>query len=298
MYFIKEENMNVTYSIDMLRLKTYISISDFSKIEFRFQTVYKKYLDYNYTSYSYTDFRYTYHIKIEEGISFWFGFFHNSEKPKQGQDDTYNFTIEFNPNKIKDNECLLYILSSFDKWVIKSYDVACDIPINVLDLCGFDKGRKKDIRIVSEGFDNRTIYIGKHKSNSFFKIYNKKKESELEIPGELTRVEVTVRLDDYKMKNIVTYNSTFILPELFTNDYMYTFKDYEDKTLLAILYAVQNGFEINMLTKTYKNKVKNLLAGGHKIPIYRKYCDMVFKRVVEFYYLKTKTTFGEFWSRF
>lgn len=295
MYFLREENMNVTYSVDMLRLKTYITISDFSKIEFRFQTVYKKYLDYNYTSYSFTDFRYTYHIKIDDNNSFWFGFFHNSEKPKL-KEDVYNFTIEFNPNKIKDNEVLLYILGAFSDWYIKSYDLACDIPINILDLCGFDKGRKKDLRIVSEGFDNRTVYLGRKKSNSCIKIYNKKKEANLEIPGELTRIEFSVKLEDYPMKKILQYCSNFIIPDLFTNDYMYTFKDYEDKTLLAILFAVQNGFEVNMLTKTYKNKIKRLLEGGHKIPIYRKYADMVFKRVVEFYYMKTKETFRNIWT--
>lgn len=287
--------MNVVYSVDMLRFKTHISVWEFSQIEFRFDTVWKEYVDMKYTSYDLTQFRHNYKIKIGEGISFWFGFLHNSEKLDQAR-DVYNFTIEFNPNKLKDNEVLIYIIHSFSDWYVKSYDLACDIPINILDLCGFDKGRKKDIRIVSEGFDNRTVYMGKKKSASSIKIYNKKKESHLDIQGELTRVEFHVQLDDYPMKRILQYYSDFVIPDFYTNDYMYTFKDYEDKTLLAILYAVQNGFEINMLTKTYKTKVKNLLEGGHRIPIHRKYCDMAFKKNVEYYFLKAKVEFTKQWT--
>ena len=53
-----------------------------------------------------------------------------------------------------------------------------------------------------------------------------------------------------------------------------TFKDYEDKTLLAVLFAIQNGFELNMLTRSYRAKVKKLLENkGNKLPLYRKYMD-------------------------
>ena len=40
-----------------------------------------------------------------------------------------------------------------------------------------------------------------------------------------------------------------------------------------------------MLTKTYKKKVKELLEGGHHIPIYRKYMDMVLKTTIEHYFI-------------
>lgn len=284
MYFKTIENLNVIYSVDMLRLTTQISVWEFSQVQFRFDTLYKKYVDMQYTSFDLLKFRYNYKILIEEGKSFWFGFLHNSEKLEQKK-DTYSFTIEFNPNKLKNNDVLMYIIRLFSNWTIKSYDVACDIPISVLDLCGFDKGRKKDLRIISEGFDNKTFYLGRKKSTSSIKIYNKKIESNLNIMGDLTRIEFHVQLENYPLKRILQYTSNFVIPDIYTNNYLYTFKDYEDKTLLAILYAVQNGFEINMLTKTYKNKIKQLLEGGHKIPLCRKYCDMVLKKVVEFYFL-------------
>ena len=41
-------------------------------------------------------FHYNYNIEIEEGISFWFGFCHNSEqKMSERFQPEYNFTIEF-----------------------------------------------------------------------------------------------------------------------------------------------------------------------------------------------------------
>lgn len=92
------------------------------------------------------------------------------------------------------------------------------------------------------GFDNRTYYLGKKKSECSIKIYNKKRESDLKIVGELTRIEYHINLDDYPVRRILYYNSNFVLHDFYTNDYMYTFKDYEDKTLLAILFAVQNRF--------------------------------------------------------
>ena len=70
------------------------------------------------------------------------------------------------------------------------------------------------------------------------------------------------------------------LPELYLNQYLYTFADYEDKTLLAILYAVQYGYNLNDLTKGYKinssnvsfinklkfnNKVKNITSNMSEI---------------------------------
>ncbi len=64
----------------MLRLKTYISYSTFTEIEFSFETAYKHYLKEKYTSARIENFFYNYKIEIEEGKHFWFGFLHNTEK--------------------------------------------------------------------------------------------------------------------------------------------------------------------------------------------------------------------------
>lgn len=87
----------------------------------------------------------------------------------------------------------------------------------------------------SKGGEDRTYYIGR--TNNRIKIYNKKIESGLD--KDLTRLEITSQLD-YEIKNINFFNYNVALPDLYLNNYLYTFKDYEDKTLLAILYAVQS----------------------------------------------------------
>lgn len=288
MYLKTVENLNMIYSIDMLRLTTRITYNDFSSLEFHIKTVFCKYLKKHYTSFSITDFKYNYIIGTEDGEgespnTFWFGFLHNSEIPSLEEKAEYNFTIEFNPNKLKDFHVLLYILNNFGGWCIKSYDLAIDIPINILDICIPDRKRKRDFRTFSRGFDNITYYMGR--SNGRVKIYNKKIESNLDIQGELTRVETSIELDNYSVSKIAFYKLDRELVELFTNDYLYTFKDYEDKTLFSVLYAIQCGFNPAMLSRRYKEKVKNLLEGGHKL-IFKKSCaETVLKQVIVYYFV-------------
>lgn len=116
---------------------------------------------------------------------------------------------------------------------------------------------------IDNGYDNKTIVIGKGDGRT--KIYNKKLESDLKILGDLTRVEVSRELDDFPINEIKTFKFDKMFPCLYLNKYMYSFKDYEDKTLLALLYAVQNNFPITELTRTYKKKIKDLLEGGYRI---------------------------------
>lgn len=264
MYFKSVQKNNLTYSIDMLRLRTNLSVGDFSKLEYRFKTVWHDKVVKQWSSSGIADFKYNYNIEIAVGQSFWFGFLHNSEKPNQNEKSEYNFTLEFNPNKLKDNRVIKYILNLSREWVLKQFDIAIDIPISVLDICGLDKKRYKDVRTFNAGYDNKTIYVGR--TNNRFKIYNKKIESNLDIVGELTRVEVTSK-QNYKFSALGYFKPELNVPDLYTNNYYYTFKDYEDKTLLAILYAVQAGFNINDLTRVYKDKVKKLLKGGNHIDI-------------------------------
>ena len=129
----------------------------------------------------------------------------------------------------------------------------------------------------SKGGEDRTYYIGR--TNNRIKIYNKKIESGLDY--DLTRLEITSKLD-YEINMIDFYNYSVKLPELFLNNYLYSFKDYEDKTLLAILYAVQNGFNVSDLSRRYKDKVKSLLEGNYKIDIQNKYCTQTIKKCLKY----------------
>ena len=281
---------NITYSIDMIRLKTYISYSKFTEIEFRFATCWKKYLKKNFSSALLKNFFYNYVIEIEEGVSFWFGFLHNSEKRQFSvrdknnkiTEDTYNFTIEFNPNKIKRNDIIDYLIHISDEWYIKSYDLAIDIKIGILDLI-WDLSGKHLEKIDNRGYDKKTIYIGK--GDGRIKIYNKKEESNLSILGELTRIEVSRELEDYEVRKIKYYKYDDRFPSIYLNNYVYSLSDYQDKTLLAVLYAVQNGYPLRDLTRYTRSKIKKLLEGGYKINFSNQCATNALAQTIYYYFI-------------
>lgn len=140
---------------------------------------------------------------------------------------------------------------------------------------GLDKERKKDFRMFTQGLDNRTYYIGR--TNNRIKIYNKKIESNLNY--DLTRVELTSKID-LDIKNILSYKYNVKLPDLYLNQYLYSFNDYKDKTLLAILYAVQSGYCINDLPRIQKQKVKKCLEGDYKINLSNEYCTKAIQQCI------------------
>lgn len=121
-----------------------------------------------------------------------------------------------------------------------------------------------------------------------FKVYNKKIESNLNILGELTRVEVSRTYEDYPIGNIVFFHFGDKFPNIYVNSYIYSLSDYNDKTLLAILYAVQGGFPISYLTKTYKQKIKNMLEGGYRIKFNEKAATCVLQQTIYFYFMKNE----------
>lgn len=282
MYFESREMFNVTYSIDMLRLKTYISFQDFSEIQFRFDTCWEPFVKAKYTSARCESFFYNYNIEIEEGQSFWFGFMHNTEKRAENITE-YNLTIEFNPNKLKDSKILMYFFKFGKEWFIKRCDVACDVPISILDVV-YNKGRKRKISVFSEGYDNKTIYMGV--GDKHVKIYNKKIESHLDISGDLTRIEITKEFDDFPVSKIKLFKiDNDIFPELYINKYIYSLSDYEDKTLLAVIYALESGFDFNMLTRRYKEKISKLYEGGQKINLRGNPATDVFRQIIFHYFI-------------
>ena len=67
---------------------------------------------------------------------------------------------------------------------------------------------------------------------------------------------------------------------------MNSLSDYEDKTLFALLYAVQNGFPLKDLTKTYRRKIKNLLQDGYKILFDEKSATQVINQTIFYYFIK------------
>ena len=281
MYNVSIEKNNIIYSIDMLRLKTYLSYSVFTELEFLLKTAWKKFIKSSYSSPRICNFFYNYVIEISDGVSFWFGFLHNTEK-REEMKEVYNFTIEFNPNKLKDNKILMYILNLSGSWYIKSYDLAIDLKLNINDL-NLDYSGRQEMKIFSKGYDNKTIYLGK--GDGRIKVYNKKIESNLNILNDLTRVEISRLCDDYDIRNIKLYRYDKRFPSIYLNQYIYSLSDYDDKTLFAILYAVQSGFPIKNLTKTYKRKIKKLLEGGYKILFDEVSASQALSQTIYYYFI-------------
>ena len=108
------ENNNIIYTVDMIRLKTEITFERFSYIEYILKTCYNENIKNFYNSFIIGDFKYNYNIE-ENGGSYWFGFMHNAQTCKKGSvcnsNTTHNFTIEFNPNKVKIDGFLKFLLN-------------------------------------------------------------------------------------------------------------------------------------------------------------------------------------------
>lgn len=284
---------NITYSIDMLRLKTYISFETYSKIEFFIEAYFKDKIKKFWISDKKACFHYNYNIEIEEGKCFYFGFHHNSESLNNSEYskfennhfvDLYNFTIEFNPNKLKKDNLLMYLLSLSGEWYIKSYDLALDLKVNILDLI-YDISGKAVEKVFSSGYDDKTVYLGSGVNR--IKIYNKKKESKLNILGDITRIEISREMNDYDIRRLSTLYDCGFFPDIYLNQYVYSLSDYENKnkTLMAILFAVQNGYPIRNLTRDYRNKLKDLLEGGYKIFFSKQISTQVLRQTILSYFL-------------
>jgi hypothetical protein len=268
----------------MIRLKTYIDYDVYSNLDFYLNTYYKDTIEKYWISDRKMMFKYNYQIEVEEGRSFYLGFHHNNEKDVEP--GLHNLTIEFNPNKLKDNILIQHILNLSGDWFIRSYDLAVDIKCNILDLI-FDKGLKRHVHTFSNGGDDITYNIGK--GDLRLKIYNKKRESKLDITGDLSRVEISRELDDFPVREVKFLDwGLDNFPDIYLNNYIYSLSDYKDKTMLPIIYAVQNGFPINDLSRRYKEKLKNLFEGGQKIKFTNKDATEVLRKTIFTYFMKNQ----------
>lgn len=132
-------------------------------------------------------------------------------------------------------------------------------------------------------FQSRTEII-KHitfgRTNNRIKIYNKKIESNLD--KELTRIEISSKID-LALKDYIFYQYRVELPKLFLNNYLLTFDDVlDDKTMQAIIYAVQRGYPVSDLSRRYKDKViKKLTEGGQQLPFKNSCCTSVLKKCLQ-----------------
>ena len=259
---------NYSYCVDMLRLKCNITVEKFERNIASRLFIYKDKIE-SWDSTRICDFCHNYNYS-DEDCSFWFGFISNKEKclssgaSLQNENKEYNLTVEFNPNKVKDNKLLLKILKVSTNWFVKSVDFAVDIKTNILNVCGFDKSQKNCLMTFDCGSDDKTYYLGK--GNNRVKIYNKTKEANLNY--DLTRIEITRYFGDDSLKIIKNWYYYGYFPELYLNEYQLSLEDIaNDKTLLGLVYAVNHGLPLHDLSRVYKVKVKDYLQKKKPIKI-------------------------------
>lgn len=260
-----------SYCVDMLRLRCSITVDTFERVIDSRLFIYGDLIE-RWTSTRIKDFYYNYtYSNEEENCSFWFGFISNREKilssgsSLQNENKQFNLTVEFNPNKVKDNKLLLHILSCSSDWIVKSVDFAVDVKTNILNVIGFDKSQKNCLHTIDCGQDDKTFYIGK--GNNRVKIYNKTREAGLDY--DLTRIEVTKGFGSGdRLITAKQWKYSGYFPSLFLRDYQIGFEDLQlDKTLAVIIYAVNAGYPLHDLSRVYKEKVKNFFKKKKPIAI-------------------------------
>jgi hypothetical protein len=185
--------MDIKYSVDMVRLMVRLRPGEYQTI-FDYQSKIPG-MSF-YMSNRAKDYHYNITVKNKE-YGYWMGYKHNSSC------DNNDFVLEYNPNKVRNDILVDYILNNYFNKVtcydiryspkVCSVDIAVDIPINILNCLVFKqtKGRYMFYSGSTERDDDFTIYIGKGPGR--VKLYNKAIESGLDY--DLTRYEVSLKLD-------------------------------------------------------------------------------------------------------
>lgn len=244
------------YSIDMLRLKVHCPDDDVQAFFSRFNC------DSNceyWESRRLKEYKYNWNFKMntfDGECSFWVGYYHNSEKSGM----KHNLVLEYNPNKV-DDKLLWSILKAFygdfKAVQVVSLDVACDMPVNILDIVHSVNGKRK-YRCEKNGGDDITHYYGVRGSDGYTKIYNKARELGLK-DIELTRYEVSRRLDiPLEYADNISLDWSCLLEVNVIDSYQYSLE--LNGTERALLFAVMNGFPIGDLPRKNKEKIKKILS--------------------------------------
>ena len=150
--------------------------------------------------------------------------------------------VEYNPNKfvLSNDSILYYTLFRYfrDDFVVVSVDVAIDLEIPISEIY-FDRNYKRVYKYFLSD-KGKTHYIGE--GDGRVKIYDKRKEQMAKgkkVDKEVwTRIEYSIRLDE-KIENILKngYYKQISMIDIYRKSNKY---NYEDKTLKALIYAVNN----------------------------------------------------------
>lgn len=252
------------YSIDMVRLKSRYNTFDLEPLIKRLSVDSR--VEY-WQSFNFKNYHHNFRVQETEDFSYYVGIEHNMKKTNMKKD----IVVEFNPNKFErsTDSILYYILYNYfrEKFFVVSIDVAIDLEIPLGELY-FDKNYKRSYKYFKSD-TGETHYIGQ--GDNRIKVYDKRKEQITKgkkVGKEVwTRIEYSIRLDEY-IENILKkgYYKKISMVDFYRKSKEY---DYKDKTLKAIIYAVNNGYDIKELSRVYREKVKKIICND-KIDIKEK----------------------------
>lgn len=204
-------------------------------------------------SFKQANFRHNWTFKSETG-SFWVGLQHNSENPTN--ENTFCY-VEYNPNKVKGGVLQEIIENVFntEKLEVISFDYAIDLKADIEQII-IASVLKRDYKLFKTPL-GITKYLGK--GNGRIKVYDKAKEQKIdklwtriEISFEVKREYIGLSLwePDIELPIFGVYdNNLFLKAEL-----------------RAMIYAVKEDIiQVNDLTRTNKNKIKELLNNQGQI---------------------------------
>ena len=254
----------------MVRLKVEVPVKAF-EVLIKSQFDYEPGVKYKSMS-SISAYRHNFYIEDYDvfGVkcSFWLGASHNSRKQSKDTD----VVIEYNPNKCLESPILNYLLDNVfrnNKYVeVKSFDLAIDIPCNILDL-NISQSGNMGRRIFDNGSDDKTYYFRKGKSNGAIKIYNKKRESKLSY--ELTRYEITLNPNMY-----ICDMAAYTVPEdLFVSiNCLSEFQlgvDVKGIDKVLLLACMEHNEYLKELDRRKRKKIEQLLAENCSVDFDYKY---------------------------
>lgn len=248
-------SLQIEYSIDMLRLSAKLSPATVEGVLNSY--VYHPHVTY-WESTNLQKFRHNWSFACFGDTSIYVAYKHNRERPS----DRYNYTVEFNPNKIGfENDFLIRLFSilprgSIRSTFISSFDVAIDIPVDISQVY-VDSMHKRDFRLFSKGGSDITYYIGDRRSEVSCKVYNKSLEAGLPYP--LTRFEITIRgkfdINKFSIDDVPAVDR---FPRLLLLGDTDVFTDTEEQ--IFILGLLHNRSLLNRLSRYKKKKWEEKLS--------------------------------------
>ena len=263
----------------MVRLKVDVPVKAF-EVLIKNQFNYEPGVKYKMMS-SISSYRHNFYIEDYDVFgckcSFWLGAEHNSRKRNSDVD----VVIEYNPNKCIESPILNYLLDNIfknNKYVeVKSFDLAIDIPCNILDL-NIGQSGNMSRRVFDNGSDDKTYYFRKGKSNGAIKIYNKKRESKLSY--ELTRYEITLNPNMYICDmSAYTVPQELFLPVNCLSSYQMN-SDIKGIDKVLLLACMEHNEYLRELDRRKRKKIEQLLAENCSIDFNFEY---IYSLVTDFF---------------